>query len=157
MLVHYTVCAADDDEDLPLTANCFSMSSKLSAFSALIVPVGVWTDILTRFRLRCLRYTEDMESRVSGYFQSQFCHRCGHFLQMTHWQRIKFRHHFCSPATDATILYLPTYNHHPTHEYIHTCYTYRTTYSRCMKLRTTTSLPAFPTGAKAGRDEHAEH
>jgi hypothetical protein len=30
----------------PLTANCFSISSKLSAFSALIVPLGVWTDIL---------------------------------------------------------------------------------------------------------------
>jgi hypothetical protein len=37
-----------EEEDLPLTANCFSMSSKLSAFSALMVPVGVWTDILAR-------------------------------------------------------------------------------------------------------------
>ena len=32
---------AAGEDDLPLTANCFSMSSKLSAFSALMVPVGV--------------------------------------------------------------------------------------------------------------------
>jgi hypothetical protein len=150
-------CAAEE-EDLPLTANCFSMSSKLSAFSALMVPVGVWTDILARYAV-CIGvgvYGIPSEWRAECRDVSRDeSVRCGHFLQMTHWQRIKFRRLFwrrleASCTRRRCTLHSPSTACLPRVSYMHTASL--TTWN---STRPRASLSA----AEAARDEHehAEH